>query len=452
MRVPTSQRHPDLVFEHPAQLQIHISSGVPDSKYLQACRPGETDHKPSRRLSLFFCIAARVNSGCVSPFPILLLALPTLPTWARSPFCSFVHEMYRVPAAHVSLLQMLDTPRAYDLTLDAVPRPRPQHQAPVHPRYETQQALWFFNVCAALVNPRACVPHGWDVQHQRRARRLLHPSPSHTPFSLPPTCDEYLRQCPSLPRLPFSCSSKYHPSAPPPACAALAGWFTAGSAMFFCPRTTTIDVSPLRLPALPSTQEYPHTPDARCHWHAQRLMPSASQPPPKGHCRALATSLRSAATCRSAVQHLRRPFLHVHATPNPLHAARDVLRHWDVTSCAPPIPAHANTLARHHASAHPSPNPHRQPHGQRLMLASVFPDAAFVASSCSATVLTGVSPTPVPPTLLSTTHNTSRICTARPSRSSSPSPHSSPSHTPPPSTLLTTRRARLNATPTRHRA
>ncbi|KAJ7333290.1 hypothetical protein DFH08DRAFT_1083754, partial [Mycena albidolilacea] len=49
--------------------------------------------------------------------------------------------------------RLLDAPRAYDLTPNAVPRPHPLHQSPTHPRYATQQALMFLDVRIALVNP-----------------------------------------------------------------------------------------------------------------------------------------------------------------------------------------------------------------------------------------------------------------------------------------------------------
>ncbi|KAF8195164.1 hypothetical protein K438DRAFT_1968495 [Mycena galopus ATCC 62051] len=119
----------------------------------------------------------------------------------------------------------------------------------------------------------------------------------------------------------------------------------------------------------------------------------------------------------------------VHATPDPLRAARHVLRDWDVTSCAPPMPSHADTLARHHTSAHPSPDPYRQPHSKRVVLAFIVPDAALVASPCRATVLISVPPDTRAPTLFNTTRNTSRVRSTRHGRSSSPLPRSSPSHT-----------------------
>ncbi|KAF8173493.1 hypothetical protein K438DRAFT_133367 [Mycena galopus ATCC 62051] len=96
--------------------------------------------------------------------------------------------------------------------------PCPQHQAPVHPRYDTQQAQWFFNACAArrsddlqrnppqpsMFSVRACMLHSWDVQHQCRARRPLRPFPTVFLASRPQ------RLCPSLPRLSFPRSPKYH--------------------------------------------------------------------------------------------------------------------------------------------------------------------------------------------------------------------------------------------------
>ncbi|KAJ7847465.1 hypothetical protein B0H14DRAFT_916272 [Mycena olivaceomarginata] len=65
---------------------------------------------------------------------------------------------------------------------------------------------------------------------------------------------------------------------------------------------------------------------------------------------------------------------------------------------APPTPYDADTLDNH-ASARPSPDPHRQPHRQPVPPALVVPHPTFVASPGCATVLTSVPPhgsTPAP--------------------------------------------------------
>ncbi|KAJ7742523.1 hypothetical protein B0H14DRAFT_3607964 [Mycena olivaceomarginata] len=167
------------------------------------------------------------------------------------------------------------------------------------------------------------------------------------------------------------------PSAPLPALAVavLPRW----------PRATTIAVLPLSFPGLRSTQECPHTPDASPA-HTGTVVAGAS--------------LRSVATCTSAVLHLPSPFLRLvsprlagawrapsAATTNPLHAARDVLRDCNVTSHAV-----RRRHARHHASAHPSSDPHRRPHGQCATLTVVVSYAAFVASPGYTTALNSVPP------------------------------------------------------------
>ncbi|KAF8210708.1 hypothetical protein K438DRAFT_1958923 [Mycena galopus ATCC 62051] len=96
----------------------------------------------------------------------------------------------------------------------------------------------------------ACPTAGMGNINAVRGARCVH-SPSHTLFSLPPARDDYLQQCPGLPRLSFSRSpstihAHHHPHAER----------SRGSSPSAVPRprTTTIDMWPLRLPGLPSTQ------------------------------------------------------------------------------------------------------------------------------------------------------------------------------------------------------
>ncbi|KAF8195159.1 hypothetical protein K438DRAFT_2017207 [Mycena galopus ATCC 62051] len=244
--------------------------------------------------------------------------------------------------------------------------------------FDTPQALWFLDPSAALVNPGVC----------NTSTRCVH-SPSRTPFSLPPARDDYRRQCPSLPRLSFSCSPKYHPHAPP-ACGAL-----AGCSAFFYRRTTTIDASPLRLPGLPSTQGYPTRPP-----RGATGMHSARRRPRLNHQEAIVAHSRrpprQSPLRWSVISAIRRDYQRRRLSQGTVSSATTLTpRDSKPTTCCTrctALDAVPRRHARHHASAHPSPDPHHQPHGQRVTLASVVPGAAFVASSCSATVLTAVAP------------------------------------------------------------
>jgi hypothetical protein len=99
--------------------------------------------------------------------------------------------------------RLLDAPRAYDLTPNAVPRRHPLYQAPTHPTYTTRQALLFFDVRIALVNPtgaatiftkvapsafsaRVCVHRSWDVHTTAVCSAYTSVPSSHTPLSSPP--------------------------------------------------------------------------------------------------------------------------------------------------------------------------------------------------------------------------------------------------------------------------
>ncbi|KAF8195186.1 hypothetical protein K438DRAFT_800639 [Mycena galopus ATCC 62051] len=209
---------------------------------MQASRMGETDRMPSRRLGPLFCIAACAHSG--HPWRAHTFALSCTREMHRkhphcppptSAFCSST-----ISDAMPSVTTMPIAVRSTQPALTTSPlTPCPQHQAPVHPRYDTQQTLWFLDACAAPVNRRRSndqcsqrVPACTTTGMGNTSARCVH-SPSHTPFSLPPARDVYLRQYPSLPRLSFSRSPKYHPHAPLPACGALAGLFTIDGATFF---------------------------------------------------------------------------------------------------------------------------------------------------------------------------------------------------------------------------
>jgi hypothetical protein len=107
---------------------------------------------------------------------------------------------------------LINPPRAYDLTLNAVPRPHPLHQTPTHPRYATRQALLFLDVLIALVNPtgaatgsapsafsaRACIGAGMSNTTAVCSAYTSVP-PSHTPFSSPPAHGHCHTLSPSTP-------------------------------------------------------------------------------------------------------------------------------------------------------------------------------------------------------------------------------------------------------------
>ncbi|KAJ7895445.1 hypothetical protein B0H13DRAFT_2665100 [Mycena leptocephala] len=130
--------------------------------------------------------------------------------------------------------RLLDAPRAYT-TRGTSPRTPyhvhalkgEQHLTPAHPRYGTQQALPFLQTRAARINLRAWQRSSAD-QCSRRAPQLGCATPPpctaphasnipllHTPLSSPPAHDDHLRRSPIL-------AQPQLPSAPPPACAALA--------------------------------------------------------------------------------------------------------------------------------------------------------------------------------------------------------------------------------------
>ncbi|KAF8195143.1 hypothetical protein K438DRAFT_1968474 [Mycena galopus ATCC 62051] len=295
-----------------------------------------------------------------------------------------------------------------------------------------------------------------------------------TPYSLPPARDDYLRRCPSLPCLSFSRSHKYHPHAPPPACGALAGRFTIGNATFFSAHHGRRCVAP---PPPWSTIDAgaPHTSDAlSAHTGSparsatgMRLTPPASQPP-RGYRRALVTSpaaqlpagppcsTSDCLSCASGTVYCTTTLGAIaHATPNPLRAALDVLRHWDAphARCSASMPYHADTLDTTPAcTPAPSHTASRTGSAWRSRLSSPTPPSLCPMQCVRHNWYRPHRPTPAPPTLFSTTRHTSRVRTARPGRSSSLAPLSSPSHTSRPSALLTTQRARLGTTPARHRA
>ncbi|KAF8210699.1 hypothetical protein K438DRAFT_96603 [Mycena galopus ATCC 62051] len=261
----------------------------------------------------------------------------------------------------------------------------------------------------------ACPTAGMCNTSAVRGARCVH-SPPLMPFSLLPARDDYLRQCPSLPRLSFSRSPKYHPRAPPPACGALAGRFTIGGATPAHHHHRYVAPPP---PWFTIDAVVPHTPDARRHRHAQRSTASASQPP-------RSSRTRNVPPWRNYLQ-VRRA-----ATPTAFLAPR-----WSVT-CAgrrrapsPALPRDSKSTtrcarcparlgrhlmrapdavprrhARHRASALPSTDPHRQPHRQCVILAVCRPRAARPSQLVYRL-------TRAPPTLFSTIRNTSRVRSTR---------------------------------------
>jgi hypothetical protein len=188
----------------------------------------------------------------------------------------------------------------------ALPRPCPQHQAPVHLIYDRHQAL-------PLLHARA---HGHNDDLQRRhprapsARACTHPHTPHTPHRGRPTPTDA-----SIPR-PFH--NRIH-----------------------------------RFPRLPPQSQLPFAPLPACAALAvQCSTPSASETP-RSNRRGCATSLRGAATCTSAMRHL----------PPRYEPAATRLRHHLMRAIALPTPCRTDTLdttpARTPARIHTaSPRPH----------------------------------------------------------------------------------------------
>jgi hypothetical protein len=123
------------------------------------------------------------------------------------------------------------------------------------------------------------------------------------------------------------------------------------------------------------------------------------------------------------------------STPAPLMQPKPPftppLRRRLVRAIALSTPYHADMLDITPARS-PAPN-HTASHTGSVTLPFVVPHAAFVRSPHSQTVLTSVPPS---------------VCQGRPSLLVLPA---LPSHTPPPSTVLAARRARLRASPAHHR-
>ncbi|KAF8182451.1 hypothetical protein K438DRAFT_1975580 [Mycena galopus ATCC 62051] len=172
----------------------------------------------------------------------------------------------------------------------------------------------------------------------------------------------------------------------------------------------------LRLPGLPSNRAAPCAAlDARNYLQVRRAAPPtafvAPRPSPphwsvtyairRNYQRRLSqgtvysiTTLRAIATRLRTCYTLRAMYCVTATSPHARYSVPDAVprRH-----------------ARYQASAHPSPDLHSQPHGQRVMLAFFIPHAAFVASPRCATILTMYRPhrsTPAPAALFGMTRNT----------------------------------------------
>ncbi|KAJ7808364.1 hypothetical protein B0H13DRAFT_2385869 [Mycena leptocephala] len=143
---------------------------------------------------------------------------------------------------------------------------------------------------------------------------------------------------------PFSRGPNYHLHHHPRAQRSQWLFFIAGAAPFFCPRTI---VAHPRRDSATRTSAVPHLPPRFFRLIRPRLA---------GAWRAPSASRRLS---QGTVYSTTTPRAISHATTNPLHAARDVLRDYDVLMRA--------------IAAHASPDPHRQPHGQRMTLAFLVP-------------------------------------------------------------------------------
>ncbi|KAJ7889423.1 hypothetical protein B0H13DRAFT_2666203 [Mycena leptocephala] len=349
------------------------------------------------------------------------------------------HDTERdAPSDYEATTRLLDAARAYDHTARGTSPRTPyhvhalkgeQHLTPAHLRYDTQQALPFLHTRAAHVNLRA-----WDVRHHRRAQRPMCPI-------LPPTTTI----CGAA---PFSRSPNYHLHHHPRAQRSQWLFFIAGAVPFFCPRSTTIDASPLCLPGLPSMQEHPHTPGAlpahtRTQTHsATGMRPRLKQqeaivayprrdaanrtsaPPPRWSVacasrlapavagdrlqhhhteRDIPRDYESAARCARCTARLRRRLMRAIASATLYHA--DTL---DATPARSPAPTHTASrtgsafvvsprCATVSTSVPPSPldpracrglqdHPQHLPHLQRLPRPFLIAGAAFVAFSYATTI------------------------------------------------------------------
>ncbi|KAJ7333264.1 hypothetical protein DFH08DRAFT_880971, partial [Mycena albidolilacea] len=197
--------------------------------------------------------------------------------------------------------RLLDAPRAYDLTPNAVPRPHPLHQAPMHPRDATRQALLFFDVRIALGNPRAqrrsspgsapsvfsaraCMHRSWDLRHHCRVQCLYIRSPiTYTAFL---SCT--------------ICTSAAHPHARvAPAVAAHHSRLLPDSAL--SSRRLRLRASPAGPALVPSARQVSRFPSRACHSLPLRSLrrprhPSALSLRPPTRRAATASSAASAST------------------------------------------------------------------------------------------------------------------------------------------------------------
>ncbi|KAJ6522724.1 hypothetical protein B0H19DRAFT_1277219 [Mycena capillaripes] len=132
----------------------------------------------------------------------------------------------------------------------AVPRPHPRHRAPVHPRYDAQQALSLLRRHHSQSFPRTptrTTTGIWDTTAVRNARSVH--SPSYMPLSSlrPLSAQSHLDACPLSHTHNYLLHHHLH------AQRSRRPFFIDGAA-FFCPRATSIHALPLRLPGLSSTQ------------------------------------------------------------------------------------------------------------------------------------------------------------------------------------------------------
>ncbi|KAJ7897515.1 hypothetical protein B0H13DRAFT_2664696 [Mycena leptocephala] len=420
----------DLVFEHPsrtcsAQMRIRISSRVrravlPDREYLRFSSLSFLFlvlflpffillFSSSSLLSCFFLLRPSLFPGSRerrvrhAPRP---LALP--PSRA-----GLLHDTeHDAPSGCEATTRLFDAPRAYDHTMRGISPRTPyhvhalkgeQHLTTAHPRYDTQQALPFLHTRAAHVNLRA-----WQRSAELSPSRPMcpiFPYRIHRFHRFPPTTT-------ISGAAPFSRSPNYHLHHHPRAQRSQWLFFIAGAAPFFCPRSTTIDASPLRLPGLPSMQEHPHTPDALpAHTGTQTHNATGMRPRLKQQEAIVARPRRDAATRTSVMPHLPPPFFRLispRLAPSALrrlsqgtvHSAttpRDIPRDYEPAARCARCTARLRRRLMRAIAAHPSPDPHRQPHGQRMTLAFLVPHTAFVVSPRCATVLTSVPPSPLDP-------------------------------------------------------
>ncbi|KAJ7709102.1 hypothetical protein B0H14DRAFT_3902936 [Mycena olivaceomarginata] len=149
-------------------------------------------------LSCFFLVVLFTDVVLSHPIPLHIAAACTPVAPSRPPE-RHVRDAPQLPGLSAARAGLLQLPTRNDVFSDCeatprcpdvLPRPCPQHQAPVHSRYETQQALPFLHARAALIDPTD-------------AKTIFSASIPHPICRFPRVCPRWsLRYCPTLPSTP----------------------------------------------------------------------------------------------------------------------------------------------------------------------------------------------------------------------------------------------------------